>query len=488
MRLPRLRGIPERAKTVYARSFSSEADLKKTPLYEFHKEHGGKMVDFAGWSMPVQYKDGISASHLHTRANASIFDVSHMVQSRIHGRDGVKFIESLTVGDVAGLQENQGTLTLFTNDQGGIMDDLIVSKTSEGFLYVVTNAGCAEKDIAHMQSQCKEFQAQGHDAAVEVIQDQFGLLALQGPSAAAALQAGMETDLSRITFMCSAVLTVFGVPGCRVTRCGYTGEDGFEVSIPAAQVAQVADSLLSVQAADVRLAGLGPRDSLRLEAGLCLYGNDIDEDTTPVEATLLWTVGRTQASFSAPGPAQAGPLTHERRDLIVRTPRGTPPVAGIPPGHNSYVTDQMNRIKPMPARLLNPAGASRGYIPDGHRLLLGCTSSLPAHLNCSTSLKKLDLELLKLDLDLAMSPERLDLVYITAHASGKIGVIVPDAVRREVERRIWQPLGTINVNLSCTAWQLGPPKRRRAESNFPGAGVILQQIKDKPSRKRAGKI
>ncbi|XP_078596927.1 aminomethyltransferase, mitochondrial-like [Branchiostoma floridae x Branchiostoma japonicum] len=331
IRLPQLRRLPERLTTIYARSFSSEVDLKKTPLYEFHKEHGGKMVDFTGWSMPVQYKDGISASHLHTRANASIFDVSHMVQSRIHGKDAVKFIESLTVGDVAGLQENQGTLTLFTNDRGGIMDDLIVSKTSEGFLYVVTNAGCAEKDIAHMQSQCKEFQAQGHDAAVEVIQEQFGLLALQGPSAAAALQAGVDADLSRITFMCSAVLTVFGVPGCRVTRCGYTGEDGFEVSIPVAQVVQVADSLLQVEAADVKLAGLGPRDSLRLEAGLCLYGNDIDEDTTPVEATLLWTVAkRRRAESNFPG---AGVILQQIKDKPSRkrvgiTSKGPPARAG----------------------------------------------------------------------------------------------------------------------------------------------------------------
>ncbi|XP_059378665.1 aminomethyltransferase, mitochondrial-like [Carassius carassius] len=270
------------------RQASTEVALKKTPLYDFHRAQGGKMVEFAGWSMPVQYKDSHINSHMHTRQHCSIFDVSHMLQTKVYGRDRVKFIESLIVGDIAELKDNQGALSLFTNTKGGIMDDLIVTKTDQGYLYVVSNAGCADKDSAHMQARLQEFKAAGHDVDLEFMEE--SLLALQGPSMAQVLQKGVGDDLRKLTFMTSVLTPVFGIQGCRVTRCGYTGEDGVEISVPSGDIVSLTEKLLAD--GEVKLAGLGARDSLRLEAGLCLYGNDIDETTTPVEASLVWTIGK----------------------------------------------------------------------------------------------------------------------------------------------------------------------------------------------------
>ncbi|XP_022059014.2 aminomethyltransferase, mitochondrial [Acanthochromis polyacanthus] len=266
----------------------SEAALKKTPLFDFHRQQGGKMVEFSGWSLPVQYKDSHISSHMHTREHCSIFDVSHMLQTKVHGRDRVKFMESLVVADIAELKDNQGSLSLFTNDQGGIMDDLIVTKTDQGYLYVVSNAGCADKDSAHMKARLAEFKAAGFDVDLEFLDE--ALIALQGPSMSQVLQKGLKDDLRKLTFMTSTLATVFGVPNCRVTRCGYTGEDGVEISVPKGRVVELTEKLLTN--GEVKLAGLGARDSLRLEAGLCLYGNDIDETTTPVEASLVWTIGK----------------------------------------------------------------------------------------------------------------------------------------------------------------------------------------------------
>uniref|UniRef100_A0AC11CAR6 Aminomethyltransferase n=1 Tax=Ovis aries TaxID=9940 RepID=A0AC11CAR6_SHEEP len=254
------------------RSLSCAQDvLHRTPLYDFHLAHGGKMVAFAGWSLPVQYRDSHVNSHLHTRQRCSLFDVSHMLQ---------------------------GTLSLFTNEAGGILDDLIVTNASEGHLYVVSNAGCREKDLTLMQDKVRELQNKGSDVALEVMDN--ALLALQGPTAAQVLQAGVADDLRKLPFMTSAVMEVFGVSGCRVTRCGYTGEDGVEISVPAAEAVHLAAALL--RNPEVKLAGLAARDSLRLEAGLCLYGNDIDEHTTPVEGSLSWTLGkRRRAAMDFPG-------------------------------------------------------------------------------------------------------------------------------------------------------------------------------------------
>ncbi|NWV26278.1 GCST protein, partial [Origma solitaria] len=259
------------------------------------------MVPFAGWTLPLHYGQGHLQSHLHTRRHCSLFDVSHMLQTLVYGRDRIRFMESLVVGDIAELKPGQGTLTLLTNEKGGITDDLIVTNTSEDHLYVVSNAACADKDLAILRDRAAQLQATGSDVHLEVSDN--ALLALQGsPSMARVLQTGLSDDLAKLSFMNSITTTVFGVPGCRVTRCGYTGEDGVEISVPAGWAVELAERLLGVP--DVWLAGLAARDSLRLEAGLCLYGNDIDETITPAEAGLMWTLGkRRRAAMDFPGAA-----------------------------------------------------------------------------------------------------------------------------------------------------------------------------------------
>uniref|UniRef100_A0A8C0J1G4 Aminomethyltransferase n=1 Tax=Chelonoidis abingdonii TaxID=106734 RepID=A0A8C0J1G4_CHEAB len=268
------------------------------------------MVNFAGWSMPVQYALSHLESHLHTRQHCSLFDVSHMLQTKVFGRDRVKFMESLVVGDIAELKPDQGTLSLFTNEEGGILDDLIVTSTSEQHLYVVSNAGCREKDWALMQ--------------VHVHAELLLHSLCPGPSAVQVLQTGVSDDLAKLPFMSSAVMGVFGVPGCRVTRCGYTGEDGVEISVPMGRAVELVELLL--RDPQVQLAGLAARDSLRLEAGLCLYGSDIDETTTPVEAALVWTLGkRRRVAMDFPGakvivPQIKGKVKRKRVGLISTGP------------------------------------------------------------------------------------------------------------------------------------------------------------------------
>ncbi|XP_060597127.1 aminomethyltransferase, mitochondrial-like [Ruditapes philippinarum] len=268
----------------------ASTNLLRTCLYDFHVENGGKMVPFAGWEMPVQYKDSISDSHNNVRTQAGIFDVSHMLQTKVSGKDRIQYMESLVVGDIAGLKPNQGTLSLYTNNTGGIIDDLIISNTDQGYLYVVSNAGCADKDLPLMMNQAENMRCKGLDVKVDVICK--GLLALQGPGMVKVLQPGLKFDLSELPFMTTRSATVFGIDDCRVTRCGYTGEDGVEISVATERAAELAQHMLNSKDVDCRLTGLGARDSLRLEAGLCLYGNDIDENTTPIEATLAWTIGK----------------------------------------------------------------------------------------------------------------------------------------------------------------------------------------------------
>jgi aminomethyltransferase len=210
------------------RSFSTAAQqLKKTKLYEFHVAKGGKMVEFAGYQMPVQYTDGVLQSHLWTREKASIFDVSHMLQTRFYGKDKTKFLESLVVADLEGLPIGNSTLSLFTNEKGGIIDDTVINKQSERNFYVVSNAGCADKDLAHIRSQLQSFKAKGGDCDFEVL-DHVSLIALQGPSAATVVERLVGQDLRTFAFMSGRFMELAGIP-CYVSRCGYTGEDGFEV-------------------------------------------------------------------------------------------------------------------------------------------------------------------------------------------------------------------------------------------------------------------
>ncbi|XP_075929860.1 aminomethyltransferase, mitochondrial [Petromyzon marinus] len=352
-----------------------EAPLKRTPLYDFHRQHGGRMVGFAGWSMPVQYKESLISSHLHTRERCSVFDVSHMMQCKVLGRDAVAFMESLTVADVAGLKDDQATLSLLTNDAGGIVDDLIVTKTSKGHLHVVSNAGCADKDLAHMRERLREFKSAGRDVDLEVVD--AALLAVQGPATARVLQAGVSEDLGGLAFMHSAEMSVFGVAGCRVTRCGYTGEDGVEISVAPEHAVGLVETLLQQQRLRrnvggeeeeevVKLAGLGARDSLRLEAGLCLYGNDIDETTTPVEAALLWTIGkRRRAEGNFPG---AGVILGQIAERPARKRVGL--VSSGPPARQRapIVDGQGEKIGEVTSGCPSPClkkNIAMGYVPSG---------------------------------------------------------------------------------------------------------------------------
>jgi aminomethyltransferase len=270
----------------------TESTLKETPLHALHVALGARMVEFAGYAMPVQYPTGIMAEHLHTRAAAGLFDVSHMGQIRLSGDDVAEALETLVPGDIKGLAPGRQRYTLFTNEEGGILDDLMVTNAGD-HLFTVVNAGCKHEDLAHLQARL--------DGRVK-IEAQFdrALLALQGPQAAAVLLR-LAPGSATIGFMAGRAISVDGVQ-CFVTRSGYTGEDGFEIAIPAEHASRIAQRLLAQP--EVKPIGLGARDSLRLEAGLCLYGHDIDTTTTPIEAGLNWVIGkRRRAEGGYPGHA-----------------------------------------------------------------------------------------------------------------------------------------------------------------------------------------
>ena len=278
--------------------------LSTTPLHGLHLELGAKMVAFAGYDMPVSYPAGILAEHRHCRTSAALFDVSHMGQLRLAGDDAAKALETLVPGDIAGLQPGQQRYTQFTNHAGGILDDLMVTSTGDHLLLVV-NAACKDADLAHLQK---------HLSATCEIEPMFsrGLMALQGPQASQAL-ARLVPAVATMKFMTGAFFVIDGAR-CYITRSGYTGCDGFEISTPADATDAIARKLLAQP--EVKPIGLGARDSLRLEAGLCLYGHDIDTTTTPVEAALLWSIGkerRTQGGF--PGAASV------RRQIAEGAPR-----------------------------------------------------------------------------------------------------------------------------------------------------------------------
>ncbi|KAG6755757.1 hypothetical protein POTOM_039162 [Populus tomentosa] len=277
-------------KAVGRRYFASEAELKKTVLYDFHVANGGKMVPFAGWSMPIQYKDSIMESTVNCRQNGSLFDVSHMCGFSLKGKDCVPFLEKLVIADVAALAPGTGTLTVFTNEKGGAIDDSVITKVTDDHMYIVVNAGCRDKDLAHIEAHMKSFKAKGGDVSWH-IHDERSLLALQGPLAAPVLQHLTKEDLSKVYFGEFRITDINGAR-CFITRTGYTGEDGFEISVPSENAVDLAKAILEKSEGKVRLTGLGARDSLRLEAGLCLYGNDMEQHITPVEAGLNWAIGK----------------------------------------------------------------------------------------------------------------------------------------------------------------------------------------------------
>jgi len=286
------------------RRLSSGAPIR-TALYDLHQELGGKMVPFAGYELPVLYNGlGVATEHKHCRTPgcASLFDVSHMGQIEWRGKDRVKFLERVLVGDVAGLGSGEGRLSLLVNPDGGIVDDAVLANAGD-YIYMVVNGACKHGDMAYF----KEVMASsGDDVDMNYRGDDRQLLALQGDGAKEALVPLLPVDfkMDQMAFMTGVDVKVAGKYDCRVTRCGYTGEDGFEIAMDKEDAITVAQLLLNSTAADVKPCGLGARDSLRLEAGLCLYGHDLDTSIDPIEATLLWTIGpkgarrRTEQGFA----------------------------------------------------------------------------------------------------------------------------------------------------------------------------------------------
>ena len=261
-------------------------ELLKTPLHNMHLEAGAKMVPFAGYDMPVQYPGGIKTEHLQVRAKAGLFDVSHMGQVLVEGEQAMADLERLLPVDLASMALNQQQYTFLPAEDGGILDDLIVTRWSENAFFLVFNAGCKDKDIDHCNKHLSE------STQLTLFSDK-ALLALQGP-AAAKVMAKLSPAACELAFM-HGFATQLQLGGGQqadvyVTRSGYTGEDGFEISVDQQSAQQVAQALLQSEA--VEWIGLGARDSLRLEAGLCLYGHDLDEQTSPVEAGLMWSVSK----------------------------------------------------------------------------------------------------------------------------------------------------------------------------------------------------
>ncbi|MDE2400967.1 MAG: glycine cleavage system aminomethyltransferase GcvT [Burkholderiales bacterium] len=271
-------------------SHSPSQPLLKTPLHALHLELGAKMVPFGGYDMPVQYATGIMTEHKHTRTAAGLFDVSHMGQVLLKGADAGAALESLVPVDIVDLAVFKQRYALFTNEAGGILDDLMVTRRQDD-LFVVVNAACKTQDIAHLQKHI------GQRCTVQALPDQ-ALLALQGPQAVTAL-ARLNAGVQALTFMTGGHFVIDGID-CFLTRSGYTGEDGFEISVPSDKADQLARALLAQP--EVKPIGLGARDTLRLEAGLCLYGHDINTETTPIEGALTWAIQKVRRA----GGARAG--------------------------------------------------------------------------------------------------------------------------------------------------------------------------------------
>lgn len=332
--------------------------LDSLPLNDLHIELGAKMVPFAGYSMPVQYAAGVMKEHLHTRAAAGLFDVSHMGQVILRGEAVAQAFEALVPVDVMGLAEGRQRYGFFTNDAGGILDDLMFANRGD-HLFVVVNAACKADDIAHMRAEMPGVE-------VSEITDR-ALLALQGPKAEAVL-ATLAPEVAEMRFMDVRTVTLCGAE-CWVSRSGYTGEDGYEISVPEDAAEALARALLDH--AEVLPIGLGARDSLRLEGGLCLYGHDIDTTTTPVEAGLQWAIQKVRRT----GGARAGGFPGAERILRELTegaarkrvglaPQGRAPMReGVALYPSDGATDQIGMITSGAFGPTVQAPVSMGYVP-----------------------------------------------------------------------------------------------------------------------------
>lgn len=331
-----------------------ETPLKSTPLHGLHVSLGAKMVPFAGYDMPVQYPLGVLKEHLHTRASAGLFDVSHMGQATLTGKDVAAALETLVPGDIAGLAAGHIRYTLLLNDQGGIIDDLMVTRAdAPDTLYLVVNAACKDGDFAHIAAKLA-------GSATLTRHEDAALLALQGPTAAAVL-AKFIPAAAGMAFMTSRVEKFDGI-AVRLFRSGYTGEDGYEISVPATSAEKVAKTLLA--APGVQPIGLGARDSLRLEAGLCLYGSDIDTATTPVEAGLSWVIGKRRREHGGfPGAAR---IQKELKEGAARKRVGIKPLGRAPARAHTEIQDpQGNKIGEITSGGFGPSAngpVAMGYV------------------------------------------------------------------------------------------------------------------------------
>ena len=271
-------------------SSAAPQQLKRTPLYDVHAALGAKIVPFAGFEMPVQYPTGITAEHKAVREKAGLFDVSHMGEFIVRGPQAVDFVSYVTTNDVAALKPGQAHYSTILREDGTIVDDCLVYRADDRVLMVV-NGSNIDKDFAHISRFLKKFP----EATLENISDQIALLALQGPDAARILQQHTDTDLSKIKYYEFTTGKIAGVDKVYISRTGYTGEDGFELYFPAEQAKKIWNAITA--SGEVTPAGLGARDSLRLEMGMALYGNDLDDTTTPLEASLGWLVKMKKGDF-----------------------------------------------------------------------------------------------------------------------------------------------------------------------------------------------
>ena len=348
---------------------SLQSPLKRTPLHALHVASGGKMVPFAGYDMPVQYAAGVLREHLHTRTNAGLFDVSHMGQIALHAKSGkvedaALALERLVPQDILGVPAGRQRYAQFTNGAGGILDDLMVANFGS-HLFLVVNAACKAEDEAHLRASLSDA------CVIEPLADR-ALIALQGPKACSVL-AKLCADAPAMRFMDAGPRRVAGID-CFVSRSGYTGEDGFEISVPAEHAERLAKTLLGNN--DVLPIGLGARDSLRLEAGLCLYGHDIDATTTPVEGALEWSIQKSRRHGGAraggfPGADQILSQLESgaaRRRVGLR-PEGRAPVReGAPLFPDAASSEQIGAVTSGGFGPSINAPVAMGYLPSSHAI------------------------------------------------------------------------------------------------------------------------
>ena len=320
-----------------------QTQLKKTQLHARHVALGAKMVPFAGYDMPVQYPMGVLKEHLHTRENAGLFDVSHMGQCFLFADDGAfksaaKALEKLVPADIQSLKPGQQRYSQFLNADGGILDDLMITRLGfpghEHKLYLVVNAGCKVDDFMHLATYLPS------GITIDVADDTLSLLALQGPKAVEVL-AQFNPAVKDMVFMSSLDIPLTQTIWAHVSRSGYTGEDGFEISIKNEDVGEITDMLLSHE--EVEMIGLGARDSLRLEAGLCLYGHDIDTNVSPIEAGLFWSIQKHRRSADA-GYKGAARVAGDIADKSTKRLVGIKPEGRAPAREHTQIQDMDGNI------------------------------------------------------------------------------------------------------------------------------------------------